>query len=47
MFRLCIGLFVFMYIFAVVSEEAGIVPNTRLERQEQAKIEKANIENGR
>ena len=41
MFQLTIGLFVFMYIFAVISEEVGIVPNTRLERQEQARAEKA------
>lgn len=39
MFQLTIGLFIFMYIFGVISEEAGIVPNTRLERQEQARID--------
>ena len=47
MFQLTIGLFIFMYILGVVVEEIGIEPNTRLERQEQARIEKAKLENER
>lgn len=47
MFQLTVGLFIVMYLVGVISEEAGIVPNTRLERQEQARLEQIKVENER
>ena len=39
MLQLTVGFIICMYILGAIFEETGIVPNTRLERQEQARID--------